>query len=210
MIGLLFFFCVIMTAIIRALDDERLRKESRNRAAARGEFDYIDYKGRRWFGDARARVNIVDGHEYLVDYYDPNHVFIDITAEKEAKKYKNSVQRIFDEYDMESKERSLKECIGSYDVSGGYRIEMSTGKYMKIFCNGQNYIHKQYYNMTMEQPSERRWYTRIGDDIKISKEEYCFLTGNDFGYCDQIIKGNIEDRKKYAMEHGLADIMHSV
>ena len=66
---------------------------------------------------------------------------------------------------------------------------------MKIFCGGQNYIYKQYYDRTVEQPSEREWYTRSGDDIKISKDEYCFLTGNDFGYCDQIKAGKIEDRK---------------
>lgn len=202
MIGLLFFFVIFIILIKNAIEDEVLRKESRNDAMARGNFDYVDYKGRQWFNDRRASVKIVNGREYLVDLHNPNIVFMDLTAKKE-KQNKNSVQAIFSKWREENKQESIKNCIGSYEYNQFYRLEIPTNRFIKLYGISPNCCSKQYYRYD----SRLDIFYKEGDEIDISVEEYSFLTGDTFGYMNQIKASNIEDRKKYAIEHGFAEAM---
>ena len=202
MIGLLFFFVIFVILIKNAIEDEVLRKESRNDAMARGNFDYVDYKGRQWFNDKRARVKIVDGREYLVDLHNPDVVFMDLTAEKE-KQNKNSVQAMIEKEREECKQESIKNCIGSFEYNQFYRIEIPTNRFIKVYGNFPNYCSKQYYKYD----SRLDIFYKDGDKIDISVEEYSFLTGSTFGYMNQFKASDIEDRKKYAKEHGFAEAM---
>lgn len=202
MIGLLFFFVIFVILIKNAIEDEVLRKESRNDAIARGNFDYVDYKGRQWFNDRRARVKIVDGREYLVDLHNPDIVFMDLTAEKE-KQNKNSVQAMIEKTREEHKQESIKNCIGSFEYNPLYRIEIPTNRFIKLCGLAPDYCKKQYYRYD----SRLDIFYEDGDRIDISVEEYSFLTGSTFGYMNQFKASNIEDRKKYAREHGFAEAM---
>lgn len=202
MIGLLFFFVIFIILIKNAIEDEVLRKESRNDAMARGNFDYVDYKGRQWFNDKRARVKIVDGREYLVDLHNPDVVFMDLTAEKE-KQNKNSVQAMIEKTREEHKQESIKNCIGSFEYNQFYRIEIPTNRFIKLYGISPNCCSKQYYRYD----SRLDIFYDVGEEIKISVEEYSFLTGSTFGYMNQFKASDIEDRKKYAKEHGFAEAM---
>lgn len=195
MFGLIYFIIVTAIAIVASIEYHILRKRSRNDALKRGHLDYVDYKGKQWYGDRRAVYKYKDGKEYLVDQKKPDIVYIDITKEKE-REYNNNPFVI-----DQRKEAYINfmRCCGSAQppmcVNRSTKIETETELPFEL-----NEDIGTYYYQPQEKVKNQNIWLDKGDRQKISKERYDFLKGIDW-------KNDTEEqflaRKKYMDDHTL-------
>lgn len=190
MIGFIYFIVVAAIAIVSSIEYHELRKKSRDDAIKRGHFDYVDYKGKQWYGDRRAAYMYKDGHECLVDLKDPDIVYIDITKQKEIEDAKNPIT-ISQKKDAE---KELFRCCGSIEAIGGYtRQETETGNFFILEKDFDNY-----YIQPRKKVDTQNIYIDQGSRQVISKERYDFLNGTGWSIDT---KDRFLARKKYMDEN---------
>ncbi len=170
MFGFIYFIVIGAMLIYSAFEYQELRKRSRNDAMKRGHLDYVDYKGRQWYGDRRAVYIYKDGKEALVDAKDHNIVYIDITEEKELEKEKSSWEH-FDSTIKRIDEAKMR-CNGTirYNTVGDYLFEITSRKPIDLYKKN-NKCYLQY-----KRKYEYGW-GNDGKEIEISKKKYDYLKG---------------------------------
>lgn len=195
MVGLIYFIIVAAIAIVSSVEYHIFRTKSRDDALKRGHLDYVDYKGKQWYGDRRAAYKYKDGKEYLVDLKKPDVVYIDITKEKEIEHNNNP----FVVSHRKEAYANLMRCCGSalppMCISGSTHIETETGfafelddKYGKYYYQPQKRVNRQNIFLDNGKPQE------------ISKERYDFLKG--IGWNNDT-EENFLARKKYMDDHSI-------
>lgn len=191
MFGVIYFMAVAALGIIYFIEKEILRRKSRDDAYKRGHMDYIDYKGRQWFGDNRAVYLYKNGKEYLVDAKNHNAVFIDITAKKKEEEKKHSIIGT-DVFQKKIKEEKYH-CNGSVMYSINCLFEIETERMMTIEKK-QNKYYMQY------KKKDGSVFVNDGGKIEISEEKYNYLKGNG-GELDS--KDDFLARKNFMTKTGL-------
>ena len=170
MFGFIYFVVIGLMLIYSAFEYHELRKKSRDDAIKRGHLDYVDYKGKQWYGDRRAAYMYKDGREALVDLKHPEIVYIDITAEKEKKEAQNPIAV------ARKKEAkvNLYRCCGGVDynlcIDGRRKTETGTGRIFELRKKRNKYYIQYKKNSKGYLPDD-------GAETEISREKYEYLNG---------------------------------
>ncbi len=171
MFGFIYFIVIGAMLIYSAFEYQELRKRSRNDAMKRGHLDYVDYKGKQWYGDRRAAYMYKDGRKLLVDLKHPEIVYIDITAEKEKEEEKNP-------FVIKQKKEAavnLYRCCGSARhttyIDGSKRVETETGRTF-TYRKERNKFYIQY------KTENKGHFWDDGKEIEVSQARYEYLCGH--------------------------------
>lgn len=189
MLELLFMAIMGGAVAIDNIKDENRRKKYKNEALSKGEHDYIDHRGRRYWDDDRVfRTYDTNTHHDVLTSFQTGKVYVDYTKQKEDKK-----EREFQEAVRKGKEKARKKGRPFYYISCcqgdkrtgdiGAHFEMSTDRwYILGYKDGKYYKwYYNYINLKENIPNSTpcmHWSFDFQHPIKLTEEEFIKAGGH--------------------------------
>lgn len=194
MLGFIYFFVVLCSAICYYIDRANSRQRSRWNAISEGHFDYRDMYGRYWFDNIPCNLDYKDGHQILTDKRDRSKVYVDYTqqANDKACEWVNSM------FASDEKWRKVAiEKLNPLGISGWTQFykDVIDGKHYRVYYNNRSDEVILYENKITTH-EDGTWEVKEISRRELHGDEALWYRG----------RQSMEWKRNYIIEHGLRDV----